>query len=100
MRLANWRSASGGIASSSVATRYHDGRNFQAGSLITSRQPQRDHDPPALERFPSKPVQPHSHSDDSISLGQRGLAPYLTPGTFMVVRCCSLLYLRSQVRKR
>jgi len=31
MRLANWRSASGGIASSFWATRYQDGRDFQAG---------------------------------------------------------------------
>src|SRR5438445_2375801 len=36
MRLANMRSASGGIASSLVATRYHDGCDFQAGTPITS----------------------------------------------------------------
>ncbi|HEY1625200.1 MAG TPA: hypothetical protein VGG16_15515, partial [Streptosporangiaceae bacterium] len=35
MRLANIRSASGGIAWSSVATRYHDGSDFQAGTPIT-----------------------------------------------------------------
>src|SRR5258708_38926234 len=36
MRLAKWRSASGGIAWSSVATRYQDGSDFQAGMPITS----------------------------------------------------------------
>ncbi len=36
MRSANGRSASGGIASSLVATRYQDGRDFQAGTPITS----------------------------------------------------------------
>src|SRR6266567_4008983 len=36
MRLANRRSASGGIAWSCVATRYHEGRDFQAGTPITS----------------------------------------------------------------
>src|SRR6266853_983311 len=36
MRLANERSASGGIASSSVATRYQLGIDFQAGAAITS----------------------------------------------------------------
>ena len=35
MRLANSRSASGGRASSSVATRYHEGRDFQAGTPMT-----------------------------------------------------------------
>ena len=34
--LANWRSASGGIAWSSVATRYQDGSDFHAGIPITS----------------------------------------------------------------
>src|SRR6201993_3968627 len=38
MRLANRRSASGGIAWSSAATRYQDGRVFQAGAPITSVQ--------------------------------------------------------------
>src|SRR6266487_5423599 len=36
MRLANSRSASGGIASSSLATRYQVGWDFQAGTPITS----------------------------------------------------------------
>ena len=36
IRLANIRSASGGSASSSVATRYHDGSDFHAGTPITS----------------------------------------------------------------
>src|SRR5947209_2885902 len=36
MRLANRRSASGGIAWSSAATRYQDGSVFQAGTAITS----------------------------------------------------------------
>src|ERR1700693_283260 len=36
MRAANWRSASGGRAWSSAATRYHDGSVFQAGTPITS----------------------------------------------------------------
>src|SRR5258707_12781341 len=36
MRAANWRSASGGIAWSSAATRYQDGSVFQAGTPITS----------------------------------------------------------------
>src|SRR6266516_3936016 len=36
MREANCRSASGGIASSSAATRYQDGSVFQAGTPITS----------------------------------------------------------------
>src|SRR5260221_1581471 len=36
MRLANRRSASGGIAWSSAATRYQDGSAFQAGTPITS----------------------------------------------------------------
>src|ERR1700733_10146344 len=36
MRLANWRSASGGIASSFSATRNQDGCDFQAGTPITS----------------------------------------------------------------
>src|SRR6201993_4922894 len=36
MRLANRRSASGGIAWSSAATRYQDGSVFQAGTPITS----------------------------------------------------------------
>src|SRR5229473_4756975 len=36
MRLANMRSASGGIASSLVATRYQEGCDFQAGTPITS----------------------------------------------------------------
>src|SRR3984885_2265782 len=36
MRLANKRSASGGSASSSVATRYQDGSVFQAGTPIAS----------------------------------------------------------------
>src|SRR4029077_3557555 len=35
-RLANMRSTSGGIASSLVATRYHEGCDFQAGTPITS----------------------------------------------------------------
>src|SRR6202040_1853473 len=36
IRLANMRSASGGIASSLVATRYQEGCDFQAGTPITS----------------------------------------------------------------
>src|SRR5689334_12146347 len=36
MRLANMRSASGGSAWSSAATRYQDGSDFQAGTPITS----------------------------------------------------------------
>jgi hypothetical protein len=36
MRLANSRSASGGMAWSWVATRYQDGSDFQAGTPITS----------------------------------------------------------------
>src|ERR1700745_704677 len=36
VRAANWRSASGGIAWSAVATRYQDGSVFQAGTPITS----------------------------------------------------------------
>src|SRR5438270_13949430 len=36
MRLANRRSASGGIAWSSAATMYQDGSAFQAGTPITS----------------------------------------------------------------
>src|SRR5260370_24345587 len=36
MRSANCRSAAGGIASSSAATRYQDGSVFQAGTPITS----------------------------------------------------------------
>src|SRR5690349_21512335 len=36
MRLANRRSASGGMAWSWVATRYQDGSDFQAGTPITS----------------------------------------------------------------
>ena len=36
MRWANSRSASGGIAWSPSATRYHDGSDFQAGAPITS----------------------------------------------------------------
>src|SRR6476660_7293594 len=36
IRVANWRSASGGIASSFWATRYQDGSDFQAGTPITS----------------------------------------------------------------
>ena len=36
MRLANRRSASGGIASSLAATRYQDGCDFQTGTPITS----------------------------------------------------------------
>src|SRR5689334_23413058 len=36
MRDANMRSASGGIASSFWATRYHDGRDLQAGTSMTS----------------------------------------------------------------
>ena len=36
IRLANILSASGGMAWSPVATRYHDGRDFHAGSPMTS----------------------------------------------------------------
>src|SRR5258706_4115104 len=36
IRAANWRSASGGIASSSFATRYQLGSDFHAGTPITS----------------------------------------------------------------
>jgi hypothetical protein len=36
MRWANWRSASGRIASSPVATMYHEGLDLQAGSPMTS----------------------------------------------------------------
>ena len=36
IRVANWRSACGGIASSYWATKYHDGSDFQAGTPITS----------------------------------------------------------------
>jgi hypothetical protein len=36
IRPANWRSASGGIASSFWATRYQVGWDFQAGTSITS----------------------------------------------------------------
>src|SRR3984893_17688543 len=36
MRLANMRSASGGSAWSSAATRYQDGSAFQAGTPVTS----------------------------------------------------------------
>src|SRR5512132_2528923 len=36
MRLANCRSASGGIAWSPSATRYHEGSDFQAGTPMTS----------------------------------------------------------------
>ena len=36
MRLANCRSASGGMASPFAATRNQDGRDFQAGTPITS----------------------------------------------------------------
>src|SRR6059036_4141026 len=36
IRAANWRSASGGIASSFCATRYQDGSDFHAGTPITS----------------------------------------------------------------
>src|SRR6266581_6827624 len=36
IRAANWRSASGGMASSLAATRYQVGCDFQAGTPITS----------------------------------------------------------------
>src|SRR5207237_9963818 len=36
IRLANWGSASGGMAWSWVATRYQDGSDFQAGTPIAS----------------------------------------------------------------
>src|SRR6266852_2364471 len=36
IRVANWRSAAGGSASSFWATRYQDGSDFQAGTPITS----------------------------------------------------------------
>jgi len=40
MRAANWRSASGGIASSAVATMNQVGSDFQAGTPITSWKPE------------------------------------------------------------
>ena len=41
MRVANCRSASGGIASSFAATRYQEGSDLQAGAPITSAKAER-----------------------------------------------------------